>query len=306
MKILRRYLRSVYVRGKFYHLHRSPSICDNMLLMIIKDGYRKKHPGLVDRFKAIIGLYYIAKQNRRNFKLIFTTPFDLSEYLVPNETNWIINTCDIDYNILQTKLLEYNAFKQVPMLNPKVKQYHCYFYEGFNILQKNNISNWKDEWRRLFCELFKPSNRLESLLMEMLPIDSYVAVHFRFVNALDNFEKGYNNYISKSEQDVLIAQCMEKLLKIRENEQTAIYVFSDSSRFLKIAENSGYKTLGTENIGHVSFESERESYDRTFVDFFAISKATKVYAVHGSVLYNSVFPCYAAIVGNAPYITIEL
>ena len=45
-------------------------------------------------------------------------------------------------------------------------------------------------WRNLFLELFKPSQALnECLNCCSLDSSGYVAVHLRFVNALENFEK---------------------------------------------------------------------------------------------------------------------
>lgn len=302
----KRILRNFYIRVKYYKLERKDNALPKTVVMFIENGYHKQHPGLVDRFKAIVGMYYIAKKNGWDFKLVFTTPFCLEEYLEPNLVDWKIDRQDISCDLFDTRLIEYNAFGSLPTLKNNIKQYHCYFYEGFNFLQKNNISDWETEWAKMFHMLFKPSKRLESLLTEYLPSQPYVAVHFRFVNALEHFEDGYDNAVSKEDQRILIDKCLETLKGIKIKENKDVYVFTDSAVFSSIAKEKGYNTVGTNDIGHISFETKTETYDKTFLDLFAISRAARVYAIHGNVLYNSVFPYYAAIIGRTDYVILEI
>lgn len=70
-----------------------------------------------------------------------------------------------------------------------------------------------EEWSHLFNELFVPCDEIiERIYATGLGEKSYVAVHFRFVNALENFEKYYDNALStQEEKDNLIKRCKDGL-----------------------------------------------------------------------------------------------
>ena len=93
-----------------------------------------EHPGLTDRLKVITCIYYIAKINGFQFKLVFEEPFKLSDYLDCNKVNWIGEISDISFLYPSSKMYAYNGMAKIPHLNPSVKQYICYYYTGKNIL----------------------------------------------------------------------------------------------------------------------------------------------------------------------------
>lgn len=70
-----------------------------------------------------------------------------------------------------------------------------------------------EEWSHLFNELFVPCDEImERIYATGLGEKSYVAVHFRFVNALENFENNYDNALStQEEKDSLIKRCKDGL-----------------------------------------------------------------------------------------------
>lgn len=295
-------LKDIYLRCKFYKLHGSSNLNKKSIVFLMDDDYHKSHPGLVDRFKAIIGLYYLALQNERDFYLCYNTPFKLQKYLVPNEVDWQIERSDLCKNIFTTGLLNYDVKRGIPRLRNNLSEYHCYYYLGHNLIRELKPENWKKEWHDLFGQLFKPSDYLEKLLKENVPGFDYISVHFRFVNSLDKFEDGVNNQLSEAEQVELIEKCLKQLEEIQRNNALPICVFSDSSRFLKIVKDKGYYILNNaEQIGHISFSGSDETYDKTFIDFFAIANSKKVYAIRGKSLYNSVYPEYAAVVGGVEF-----
>ena len=164
------------------------------------------HPGLVDRLKAIVGLYYIAAENHLKFRIYLTTELRLEDYFdAPDQShNWVSTASDINWNTHGVRFIEYKPFEQVPVLHHTKKQYHCWYYSGHNILQKMNVEKWEEKWRTLYHELFTPNARLKSLLSEQAPGGAYVAVHFRFVNALDSFEEGYALHLFEDEKQRLI------------------------------------------------------------------------------------------------------
>lgn len=300
MKInIKQWIKNAYIRLRFYGLG-SEHPEGNQLIFFVQDGYPQPHPGLVDRFKAVVGQYYIAKQNGFEFRLVYDSPFELEKYLQPNICQWN-QTGSVSKRGKDVKLFRYGGFRDIPKLSKEIPQYHCYYYEGLNILRSANIVNWERKWGELYRELFRPSDYLESLLKKYIPERPYIAVHTRFVNALENFEKGYESYLTEKEKEELIQKCLKAIGEIVGSEKKDIYVFSDSIRFLKEVQKAGYQTLPIENIGHISFQTDESVHDKTFIDFYVMSLSDKVYSLQGKNVYASVFSQYASIVGDKEY-----
>ena len=278
-------------------------VLGNTLYFIVDPSL--EHPGLADRLKVICCCYYIAKTNHFNFKIIFETPFILSDYLVPNKVDWKASVNDLSYSLQNSRLLAYNGGGKIPKLNPKIKPYHIYHYIGKNILQCNNIKNWEEIWRECYQELFKPSEYLNNLLstQNIIP-KNYIAVHLRFVNALGNFEKGFYNKISEDQRNRLINKCLSIIDEIKNKNSKELIIFSDSSLFLGHAVQHGYKTLNG-NIGHISYCQDHSIFDKVFIDFYAIGLADTVYRIKTKELYNTTFSYYASLANGAKFININ-
>ena len=86
------------------------------------------HPGLADRLKAIINTYNLAKSNNYDFKIYFTTPFKLSDYLTPRK-DWECSLEELEYSLQDTKFFREISWRECTTLKPN-KQYHCYYYCG--------------------------------------------------------------------------------------------------------------------------------------------------------------------------------
>ncbi len=209
-----------------------------------------EHPGLSDRLKPLVTCYNFAKRFGCQFRIVFKYPFALEDYLVPNKVNWVADYGDLHYSIGHTsffserKILTEDSWKKV-CLKPD-REYHCYNYAG----------NWQPEvypdtgysWYDLYSELFKPGEKLQERL-DACPFKpkTYIAVHIRFVNALDNFEKAtcYDNPLQSEEQKrELIGRCKKGIMDIkRMNGDSEILVFSDSKRFLQSLDDIPVHTL---------------------------------------------------------------
>jgi hypothetical protein len=280
---------------KYYGFKKDKSIAGNTIFFILDP--RLRHPGLVDRLKAAVCIYYIAKINGFNFKLIFDSPFHLSDYLEINQISWEADRSELSFSLHNSRLLAYNGTGKFPQLNKKIKQYHIYFYNGKNILQCNNIPNHENLWRESFNELFKPKLLLVNAIADQkYDENSYIAVHLRFVNALENFEEKEYISLNDNQQKNLIDRCLIKLYELKHNHQSyPIIVFSDSLKFLNIAKENKFDIIeGT--VGHISFHGENNSIVlKTFLDFYMISRAKKIYRIIAPELYKSAFPYYAAM-----------
>lgn len=76
---------------------------NNKRIVCIYDG-KIKSGGLADRLRGIISVYEICKEQNLDFKIVFTNPFKLSNFLVPNETDWKIKERELNYNTKVTDL----------------------------------------------------------------------------------------------------------------------------------------------------------------------------------------------------------
>lgn len=262
------------------------------------------HPGLADRLKAVISLYNTAKANGLKFKFYFKTPFALSDYLSPR-TNWELHLNDLEYSLLDTKLINETSWHKIGTL-AHGKQYHCYCYAGNDMPWQFPDSGYK--WHELFQELFMPSPLLQEAYNKLgIEGEEYVAMQFRFVNALEEFE-GYtffdNHLDTEAERQQLIRKCRQAITDvITENEGKQVYVFSDSNTFLNAIEDMPIKVLDHSHLGHTGVKQQQATTLKTFLDLYVMSKAEKIYRIKAKELYNlSCFALLASRMNNVPFI----
>ena len=273
---------------------------------------RIKHPGLADRMKAIINCYNIAKMNGYQFKIVFKIPFRLEDYLMPNEVDWTADDGDLRYSLGGTRF-----FNELNFLNEdswkgrtrlaKGREYHCYSYVGNR--QPKVFPESGYEWSKLYRELFRPTPRLQAAIDACgYEEKSYVAVHLRFVNALENFEEVtcWDNALrTEEEKQNLINRCKQGLMRIKEeNEGCRVLVLSDSKRFLDSLDDVSVEVLSHDNVGHVSFGAGDDATLKTFVDLYMIARARKVYRIDAPELYAwSGFAVTGAMIGEIDFLT---
>ena len=271
-----------------------------------------KHPGLADRMKAMIDCYNIAKLNGYDFRIVFKMPFRLEDYLLPNAVDWVAEYTDLNYSLMGTRFfnelnfLKEDSWKGRTKLS-KNKEYHSYSYVGNR--QPKVFPESGYEWSKLYAELFRPSDRLQAAI-DQCGYDerSYVAVHLRFVNALENFEEVtcWDNALrTEEEKAALINRCKHGLLKIKEeNTGCRVLVFSDSKRFLDSLEDIPVEVLDHDSVGHVSYDGNEDATLKTFVDLYMIARAKKVYRIDAPELYAwSGFAVTGAMIGGIDFLT---
>ena len=302
------FLKNLYYRFKYYNLLKGEkhATLDNTIVFFV--GEKTVYPGLADIIKSIVGSYYIAKFNSLDFKVVFDKPFVLLKFLQPNVHNWHIKDSQIEKSWLNTQLINYQGVGELPELN-KSKQIHIRNYRGINLLQRNNLPNWKIQWHHLFNELFKPS---QALMLELdnlgLNRNSFVSIHVRFVNTLEVLEQSclsWSKPLDKIARERLLKRIFNIVNDISNKECKTIYIFSDSELFLKEAKNKGYNILPGK-VGHVGYNGKDEIVMKAFVDWFAMSFSDKIYRIKGKPLYESAFPLYSSLIGNKEYMEISL
>lgn len=285
----------------------------NEFFFVIAPGL--KHPGLADRLKAIIDCYNIAKLNGYRFRIVFKSPYPLEDYLQPAVCNWQADFSDLHYSVCGTRFFNEMYFLREDSWHgrtalAKDKEYHCYSYVGNR--QPKVFPESGYAWSDLYRELFMPSARLQQAIDACGYTEkSYVAVHLRFVNALEHFEAVtcYDNALHTEQEKLdLIARCKQGLMRIKaESEGCSVLVFSDSKRFLDSLDDIPVEVLSHDDIGHMSFGANDGATLKTFVDLYMIARAKKVYRIDAPELYAwSGFAATAAMIGGIDFLTVKV
>ena len=272
--------------------------------------------GLADRLKGILSTYYIAKLKNIPYKILFTKPFPLDEYLSPNLYNWKIEESEICFNIRKVNTVfldnvkdsKYQYKKQRIYLNHKIKnnkQTHVYTNASFS---------YELDYSKIFNELFKPSSKLQnSIDREIKTIGKdFISVSCRFMDLLGDFNEthGHGFELSLAEKEELLSKIKNTIEDIHnKNNEFMILLNSDSRTFLKTYENVDYIYVIKGNITHIDNQDNSynyEKYEKTFLDFMMISHAKKVYLIKSDLMFNSGFPYAASKVGGCRYEVIKI
>lgn len=282
------------------------------------------HGGMCDRFKGIVSLYAYCKQHHYPFRIYYTFPFRLENFLVPADYDWTLREGEYSDNPRFVRVLymvaEHYARR---LLNLRTKR-QVHFYTNRNLLPRineayhGNTAGGEDyDWGKLFHELFKPrevlQQRIDSIHQEIG--GDYDAAVFRFQNLLGDFsEYHFKALEDKSEAEKLICTCMEYVRKlVNTSPHRRVLVTSDSITFLRRVSQIGgvYVIRGTlfhiDGSKNIDVSSDHfETYLKSFLDFYMISRAQCVYRVCAPLMYPSEFPYYAALVNHRPFESVTL
>ena len=272
------------------------------------DG-RFRHGGICDRFKGMISLYNYCRYVGKPFRIRYYFPFELTDYIVPNKYDWRISDKNISDSIWHVRpictrkengkrLLKLNTNKQIR------------FYGNRDLSEFLQFPPFNDDWGDVFNYLFKPSPLIqEHLDYHKKAINGeYVAAAFRFQNLLGDFEEYHCSSITNSdEKEQLISANIEELKKIHEeNPDMTILVTADSSTFLERVSVLEYVHAIKGKQSHVDTKNVDQSNTmKSFIDFYMLAGAKKVYGVVIDDMYPSDFPVCAAKIGHVPFIRIE-
>ena len=284
-------------------------------VVCIYDG-KIKNGGLADRLRGIVSVYEVCKEQNLELKIIFTSPFTLSEFLEPNIIDWRITNQELNYNPAITGLCyidtitgsDYEGKKQKQWFQKEFKKKHNEFH-----VRTNAIFSYQGDFTTLFNELFKPSPQLKASIEREKEIlgTKYISTSFRFMNLLDDFNETVelHSKLSKEEQNELIAKNITQLqLLHKKYPSQRILVNSDSSTFLQKAAKLDYVYTIPGNITHIdgkNSNNEYEAYEKTFLDFFMIANADKIYLLRTGQMYNSGYPLAASKIYGKPFERIE-
>lgn len=265
--------------------------------------------GIADRLKTCMCSYLIAKENSYNFYIYHDNGFDLRDYLIPNEVNWIIEKDQISRGFNRIQFLF--SCKSIPKLSPNITEYHPHGYMDFF---HNKTYRGNDNFHNLYNKLFKPTESLKNevslaLSHANLTAFEYIAIHIRF---LDFFEKNEpdrvpagNDATSEEEKRNMITNIHKCIKKIHDIHKLPIVLFSDSNTFISL-KHPEYVTTLPGKIGHSQRHiKDKEVILKTFIDLYIISMSRQAYNIVGPKLYASGFSLLASEIGGIPFERLE-
>lgn len=278
------------------------------------------HGGLADRIKGIVSVYDWCKNNNKDFKINFSYPFQLYNYLIPNNYNWLIEENNISYSnmyaIPKVCLMEPRTCNKKEVLDNQhelltkwcdenlhesLKQVHVY----------TNMYRKSIKFSVLFNELFKPSEKLQEEIDKNLQNigGNFISISFRFTTIMGDFTDCAGQKYTEENKVQLLHSCIKAVESIRKiaPQHDKILITADSERFLKYAKaklKDIYIIPG--KVGHIDYTEGDDVNMKTFLDFMLISKAEKVYLVKNKDMYNSAFARTAAMINNKDFEVINI
>lgn len=272
------------------------------------------HGGMFDCLKGIISIYAISKELHKDFRIHFVSPFELSDYLMPNEYDWDISDEDITYNYnVSMPIIAFGEYAD-PHRLLKNRRNECHFYYGYDSLNEINAhfhSNYM--WNGLYAELFKPTEYLQKHI-DFYRNDigrDYIVTHFRFLNLLgDKTETDINPTLGVDAKEALKKKCKDKILEIADkHEGKRIMLSTDSNVFMEYIKEKVpdvYTIPG--KIKHIGTSCDTSDAEilKMFLDYYIIGGAEKVYSICGPGMWKSAFPEYAAMIGGCRFERLSL
>ncbi|MCH5230106.1 MAG: hypothetical protein J1F12_08975 [Muribaculaceae bacterium] len=259
--------------------------------------------GLSDRLWGSVSCFIICKKNNIDYKISWTYPFDLTEFLVPNKYNWEVKSNQIDENKIVYIRNNHNNSIQEKILKRIIRENNITKVYGVGHLNRNEFGFY-------YNYLFKPSPLLEESVNKCLKEINckYISITFRFQQLLGDF-KEIGKSIKDKDKKQKILEISKKIISdlYENNKYNQILVTSDSTTFLDYIKDLDYVYVIPGNIIHMGFSDDKslENHLKSFIDFYMIANADTVYFVKTNLTYHSTFAYTAAKVYNKPYKIIE-
>jgi hypothetical protein len=238
---------------------------------------------------------------------MFTHPFNLIDFLLPNTYDWSPKEGEISESVKDVRyciLRKHKTLKHLLKMLPLKKQIRV--YANLDYLDEINKKFGQNFiWSELFNELFRFTPELEEKLnmhKEMIG-GKYIACVFRYQSLLGDFKEYRLRPASDNEQRELIEKNKNALCLLAENVNMPVLVTSDSQRF--ISEVKHLKNIFTlpGRVVHLdcTHNEQKDVYMKSFIDFFMISRAEKAFSMGTANMYPTGFPLCAAKLGNIPF-----
>lgn len=268
------------------------------------------HGGLSDRLRGLFSTYYYCLKEGIDFKVFWTYPFNLQDYLEPNKVNWLIEGKAISHNKNEVAFRFFNSYSLMnnnetsflKIMNTKKHEIHVY----------SNITLHEEMYHIFFNDLFKPSKMLSDALQYNTDKigGKYISVSFRFIGILGDFKDTYfKKELGAEEKEKYISKCLDVIcrLKTKHPNVPEILVTSDSRVFLEKASSLAYVYIIPGTVVHMDgVNKNMEQNDlKVFLDMLMISKAECCYSYsYGKMFKGTKFANTSALIGNRRFIGI--
>lgn len=280
------------------------NIPDNTVIIMF-DG-RIIHGGLSDRLWGILSIFKYCKENNKKFKIYFSKPFKLQEFLIPNKVDWEITESQIVYNFKLSRpkyisMVSHDWSEMYRILKKKLSS---------NITQLHVYTNTrvisKREFGVYYNELFKMSPLLQDNYEKHRKKmnQRYVSCTFRFQQLLGDFKEGnFQTIIDENQKQKLIDDCILTVKRLQQKCNSEILVTSDSRTFLNFVKDLDKVYLVEGEVVHPDYDYDNsiEKYLKSFLDLYMIANAEEVYLCNVPPLYRSGFPETAACINDRPF-----
>lgn len=300
------YVKYILNFRRFYTIGGGKSDICGRTIIYMADG-RTPHGGFSDRLRGIFSLFEYCKAEDIEFKINFTNPFDLRNFLLPNHYNWEIRTEDISYCKKDAVFRFVNSYSNMTKqlyakylhTNRKCYQMHAY----------TNFTSCEERYAEYFNELFRFSPLLDGRIRTYLKDigTDYISVSFRLISLLGDFkDSSFAHELSTDEEkELYIGKCAAFIERLhQENPQyPKILVTSDSGLFMKRIEHIPYVYIIKGEVIHMDYvDNHLEGHLKTMTDYFLISKAQKVFCYSYGKMYGATrFAKTAALIGGKPF-----
>ena len=277
-----------------------------------------QHCGLADRLRGAISTYAICKEKNLPYRLYFTYPFNLDDYLIPNQYDWRISNTDVCGNIRDCNMVILCTTEDSAYQFHKQKNYlrrHINRSDKQTIVFTNAGFAYNLDFSNLFNELFKPGKKLQTSInrqMEILGPD-YISVHIRFLGLLGDFNETWKmGQLPEKDAQELIRTTVEQIMLIHDRYQDKkILINSDSTRLIKACSELEYTYSIPGNITHIDniqsdeYYGNYERYEKTFLDFMMMANSEKIFLLKENRMRGSGYSFAASKVYNREFTIIE-
>ena len=268
------------------------------------------HGGLSDRLRGLFSTYYYCLKKDMDFKVFWTYPFNLQDYLEPNKVNWLIEDKDISHNRKDVAFRFFNSYSLMnnneksffKIMNTKKQEVHVY----------SNVTLHEEMYHVFFNDLFKPSKMLRDALehnMEKIG-GTYISVTFRFIGILGDFrDTNVHKVLETDEKERYITKCLDVIRRLKEKHVNIpkVLVTSDSPVFLEKASSLAYVYVIPGTVVHMDSmnKSVKQNDLKVFLDMLMISRAECCYAYSYEKMFKGTkFARTSALIGNRKFIEI--
>ncbi len=292
---------------QYYSLSQERLKVESKQIVYMADG-KMHHGGLADRLCGMVSAYNFCKKNGYKFKINFVSPYDLSDILEPGIYDWRISQEELTYN---SKDAHPVYISNIPIYEDSER----YFHSKIDKLKEKQIHLYTnaryfhiEEFPELFTELFKPCKKLQELIdqnRKQLP-KHYVSLTFRFQQLLGDFkEDGFPTLESQEEKNALINKCLKCIEDLHRETNSTILVTSESQTFLAKANEFDFVYIIPGSIRHMDYNHDENINIlvdmKSFVDFYLLADADRLYSCCYKPLYYTGFPLTASYVKNRTF-----